>query len=133
MDEAEMDFPDVPLLFGRFLVLGGFLTEADITGAIRVQRDLSATAMFVLVEQGLFSLEEIERLRACQRDAMVTLREAARRLRLPASGDLDAALDLVARQHARLGEVLVKQGKITRETLAAALEQHQRHQDLRGF
>ncbi len=128
-DAGESDFPDVPLLFGRFLVLSGVLTEADIAEAIRVQRDLNATAMFALIEHGILSLEEIQRIRAYQRDAMISLPEALRHLGLPSDGRSTAALDLVARQHVRLGEVLVKQGKITYAALHAALHSHQRHQE----
>lgn len=133
LEEEGMEFPDVPLLFGRFLVLGGILGESDIAEAIMVQRDLNATAMFVLVEQGFYSLEEILSVRACQHEAMVGFKEASRRLGLPANADLDEAIELARGQHVRLGEVLVRQGKITREVLASALEWHRTHQEGSGL
>lgn len=123
-----LDLPDVPLLFGRFLVLRGHLAESDVVAALRVQRDLSAMSAFALIERGLASLEEIGRLWDCQRRELVSLDEAMRRQGLPAGADREAVLKALRGQRVPLGEILVRQGKISRDALNLLLSEHQRHQ-----
>jgi hypothetical protein len=124
-----LELPDIPLLFGRFLVLVGHLAESDVVEALRVQRDLSAMSAFVLIEQGLLSLEEIRRLWDCQRRELVSFDEAMRRQGLPAGAERAAVLQSLRGQRIPLGEILVRQGKISREALSVLLSQHERHQN----
>ena len=127
--ESEMhDLPDVPLLFGRFLVLSGHLPEPDVVAALRVQRDLNALSAFTLIEQGLLSLEEIGRLWDCQRRELVSFDEAMRRQGLPAGADRETVLQALRGQHLPLGEILVRQGKLNREELSLLLKDHEHHQ-----
>lgn len=127
-DSDLFELPDVPLLFGRFLVLGGHISESDIIEALRVQRDLSAMSALALIEQRLLSLEEIGRLWDCQRRELVSFEEAMRRQGLPSGTDYEAVMQALRQQRSPLGEILVGQGKISREALITLLEQHARHQ-----
>jgi hypothetical protein len=129
MSESDsFELPDVPLLFGRFLVLGGHISESDIIEALRVQRDLSTMSAFALIAQGLLSLEELGRLWDCQRRELVSFEEAMRRQGLPAGTDPKTVLRALKGQRTPLGEILVGQGKISREALISLLDQHARHQ-----
>lgn len=123
------ELPDVPLLFGRFLVLGGHISESDIIEALRVQRDLNAMSAFALIERRMLSLEEIGRLWDCQRRELVSFQEAMRRQGLPSGTDHETVVQTLRQQRTPLGEILVEQGKISREALTALLEQHARHQN----
>ncbi|MCK7578607.1 MAG: hypothetical protein MZV65_24595 [Chromatiales bacterium] len=127
--DAAFELPDVPLLFGRFLVLGGHISESDIIEALRVQRDLGAMSAFALIEQGLLSMEELGRLWDCQRRELVSFEDAMCRQGLPAGTDPKTVLKALRGQRTQLGEILVGQGKISREALNALLEQHARHQN----
>lgn len=127
-ESDAFELPDVPLLFGRFLVLGGHLSESDIIEALRVQRDLNAMSAFALIEQRLLSLEEIGRLWDCQRRELVSFQEAMRRQGLPSGTDHQAVAQTLRQQRTPLGEILVGQGKISREALSTLLEQHAHHQ-----
>ena len=128
-ESDAFELPDVPLLFGRFLVLGGHISESDIIEALRVQRDLNAMSALALIEQRLLSLEEIGRLWDCQRRELVSFEEAMDRQGLPAGTDPKTVLKALRGQSIPLGEILVGQGKISREILMAQLEQHARHRN----
>lgn len=123
-----IDSLDIPVLFGRFLVIKGLLSEADIARASVVQRDLNATAFFVLIEQEILSIDEFSKTRAYQREHMVTFGEALRATGVLTEKDCLAALRLVDSQRMRLGEVLLQQGKLTREELDDALMRHRDRQ-----
>ncbi len=131
MNQNLTDLLDVPVLFGRFLILNGLLTETDIAEAVRVQQDLNAGPLLAFLEQGLLSCDEVRRVRAHQRERMVTFCEAMSALRILDPAVCAAALEAAARERVRLGDVLVAQGRITRAALDEALLRHQRHQDSR--
>lgn len=127
-DDNALDVLDVPLLFGRFLVLNRILSEADIDAAVRVQKEINANAIFSLIEHGVLSVEDMGRAWRHQRECMVSFRAALEALHILDADGCAAAFELVEAQRMRLGEVLVKQGRITREKLTEALEQHRVHQ-----
>jgi hypothetical protein len=124
MNDDAMAFLDVPVLFGRFLVLHDILSEAEIAQAARVQKELNAYPVFRLIEQGTLTIEDVTRARAYQWKHMATFCEAVDALRILALDDCTAAMKGLARQNIPLGEVLVRQGKMTPKALADALEKH---------
>lgn len=128
MNNDAMEYLDVPVLFGRFLVLNGILTEKDIADATRVQKDLNASPLFRVVEKGLLSLDDVKRARAYQWEKMTTFCQAIDALKILLFDDCNALLNSANQQHIPLGEILVKQGKITPQELANALEKHRKHQ-----
>ena len=128
MNNDVMEFLDVPVLFGRFLVLNGILTEKDIADAVRVQKDLNASPLFRMVEKGLLSFDDVKRARAYQWERMTTFCQAIDALKIMVFNDCEAILNVVHQHHIPLGEILVKQGKITPKLLADALEKHRKHQ-----
>ena len=119
-----LDVLDVPVLFGRFLVLNDILSEADIVQAARVQKELNSYSLFRLIELGTLTIEDVTRARAYQWKHMATFCEAADALGILALNDCIAALKVLAQQNIPLGEVLVRQGKMTPKALANALEKH---------
>lgn len=131
MEKDVLECLDVPVLFGRFLVLSGLLTEADIAEAVRVQKDLNAYPLFRLIEQGVLSIDDVMRARAYQWARMMTFCQAQDALGLMTLDECAAALKAVSQQNIPLGEILVKQGRITSEALANALEKHRQYQDHR--
>jgi len=133
MNDHMVDTLDIPILFGRFLVLTGLVKEEDIAEAAAVQRDLNASPLFHLVEQGILSMEEIMRARQYQREQMVTFCQATRALDIMSEEDCAAMLDRTAKQRFQLGDILVKQGKISEAQLAEALNRHRRHQENSGL
>ncbi len=115
---------DVPVVFGRFLVLHDNLSEAEIAQAARVQKELNSYSLFRLIELGTLTIEDVTRARAYQWKHMATFCEAVDALGILALNDCTAALKVLAQQNIPLGEVLVRQGKMTPKALANALEKH---------
>ncbi|MBK1695184.1 hypothetical protein CKO09_10595 [Chromatium weissei] len=128
MNNDAMEFLNVPVLFGRFLILNGILTEKDIADAVRVQKDLNANPLFRVIEKGLLSLDDVRRVRAYQWEKMTTFCQAVDALKIMLIGDCEMILKSANQQRIPLGELLVKQGKITPKVLANALEKHRKYQ-----
>lgn len=132
MTDDPIDSLDVPILFGRFLILSGLVTEDDMVVAAAVQRDLNASPLLTLLEQGILTVDALGRARRYQREHMVPFCQATEALGIMSAQDCAAALDAAAGHRMQIGDVLVRQGKISREQLEAALRQHRRHQESRG-
>lgn len=115
------------MVFGRFLVLSGVLSEEDIVAASRVQQDLNASAFFVLIEEGLLTVEAMSNVRAYQRDHMVSFADALVGVGVMSEGECAKALKRIAAAKVRLGEVLTGIGKISAAELEEALERHRAH------
>lgn len=129
MTDDAMAFLDVPVLFGRFLVLNDILSEAEIAQAARVQKELNAYPVFRLIEQRTLTFEDVTRARAYQWKHMATFCEAVDALGILALDDCTTAMKVLARQNIPLGEVLVRQGKMTPQALADALEKHRQSRE----
>lgn len=129
MNDEAIEFLDVPVLFGRFLILSGILTESDVAQATRVQKDLNAHPLLRLIERGDLTIDQLKRARVYQQERMVTLCQALDALGIMGHEECSATLDSVGRENIPLGEVLVRQGRITPEALADALEKHLKHRN----
>ena len=78
MDDDELlALPDIPLLFGRYLVLRGFITEADLTEALDFQNDIRGTLACAALEAETISLREYIHCREYQRSHAVIFEQAA--------------------------------------------------------
>ncbi|EXJ14078.1 hypothetical protein [Imhoffiella purpurea] len=132
MNNDMFDSLDVPILFGRYLVLMGLVREKDIAEAASVQRELNASPLFHLVERGILSMDQIMRARQYQREHMVTFCQASRTLGIMSEEGCAAMLETAAKQRIQIGDILVKQGKLSGEQLAEALSKHQEHQESRN-
>lgn len=133
MSIDAMDSLDFPVLFGRFLVLSGLLTDDDIAEASALQKDLDATAFFILIERKILSIEDMTRALAYQRAHLVRFPEALSALKILPPARVAEAMRLAQSNRIRLGEILVMQGKISRQELEAALLRHRAHQGSLGI
>ncbi|NEV64843.1 hypothetical protein [Thiorhodococcus minor] len=127
------DSLDFPVFFGRFLVLSGLLTDDDIAEASALQKDLAATAFFILIERRLLSVEDMARALAYQREHLTRFPDALSALKILPPARIADAMRLAQSNRIRLGEILVLQGKITRKELEDALRRHRAHQGSLGL
>jgi len=112
----------IPLLFGRFLVKMGWVTETQVQRAVQLQKELTLDSGLVAVLQGLLTVDDLRRVLLHQQHTGLLLQETVLQLGLLHEGQL--AL-LEKHQHAygiRLGEALVLHGSLTPDTLKDALQ-----------
>jgi hypothetical protein len=117
-----------PLLFGRFLVKAGWVTDAQIQRAAQCQQELTLPPGLLAVYDGLLSLEALKQIHTHQRLTGRLFDEALEDL-----GFLDAHQqawleDKRCQTHLRLGEVLMLQGVLSAEDLQSALESFKDYQ-----
>jgi hypothetical protein len=112
----------IPLLFGRFLVKAGWVTEAQLHQAVRLQQELTCGPGLAAVLEGVLTVDALRRVLAHQRQTGLLWHDAIRALGLLDAEQL-AGLDThCSTQHVILGEALVLQGSLSAEALQEALE-----------
>ena len=120
--QVETFMNHVPLLFGRFLVKAGWVTEAQMNRAIRLQRQHQLGPGVIALLDGLLSLDDFRRLLAHQRQTGQLFEEAVQELDLLDRTDL-AHLESRGKDiHLLLGEALVVQGSMSVDQLQDALD-----------
>jgi hypothetical protein len=126
IDSGELT-QNIPLLFGRFLVLKGLITDEELQDAITVQLELNhyQCDAYLLLEEGLLNLEDLQRSRDYQREKGRTLHEALLDLRLIETSALEF-LQHAERPQLRLGEILVRRGSLSQQALHKALADFQK-------
>ena len=122
LDDELFSFQDVPLLFGRYLVLQSVLTDDDVKAALRVQSDLYGNIVFIALEQQIMSVQQFIECRAYQRRHCVSFEEAAQVLNYLSNDVLQGLREQLHHHWLPLGQILVRQGKLTAERLADLLE-----------
>jgi hypothetical protein len=111
----------IPLLFGRFLVKAGWVTETQVQRAVQLQKELTLGNGLMAVLAGLLTADDLRRVLLHQQHTGLLFTEAVSQLGLLDEGQL--AL-LEKHQHAygvRLGEALVLHGSLTPDMLKDAL------------
>lgn len=112
----------IPLLFGGFLVKAGWVTEAQVQQAVRLQQELTCSLGMAAVLEGLLTVDDLRQVLAHQRQTGLLLHNAIHALGLLDTEQL-ASLDARCRaQHVLLGEALVLQGSLAAAALQEALD-----------
>ena len=115
-----MDY--IPLLFGRFLVKAGWVTDAQVQQAVRLQQELTCSPGIAAVLEGILTVDDLRQVLAHQRQTGLLLHDAIRALGLLDTEQL-ASLDARCRaQHVMLGEALVLQKSLSAAALQEALD-----------
>ncbi|HEY7493521.1 MAG TPA: hypothetical protein VIH59_20720 [Candidatus Tectomicrobia bacterium] len=113
--------PSIPLLFGRFLVKAGWITEAQAERALSFQREQHLDMGLVAILEGLLTVDGCRRVLECQRQTGLLFHEAVLKLGLLDVEQL-ALLDTRRRsQHLLLGAVLVIQKSLSATALQDAI------------
>ncbi|NJD07624.1 MAG: hypothetical protein FIA97_14170 [Methylococcaceae bacterium] len=119
-DELNSHF-EIPLLFGRYLVLRGAISEADLAFALDFQKDLLGNLACTALETEMIGLPEWLRCREYQRNHGVVFEQAATALGYVDDRQVAALYRQLDQNRVPVGEVLVKQGKLTAQQLAELL------------
>jgi hypothetical protein len=113
---------EVSILFGRFLVRQGLLTERDLAESVNVQSELNHNYPATVLGDEMITLDEFRKCLAYQRQNGVTFRQALLALNV-ANGDSIRAMDeAIRKSRIKLGEILVKRGHLTEDDLEKALQ-----------
>jgi hypothetical protein len=113
--------PYIPLLFGRFLVKTGWVSEEQVEQALALQKELTPSLGLVAVLENLLTLDELRRILMHQRRLGLFFQEAVSQLGLLDDARL-AGLEERRRSYTlRLGEALVVRGDLTNTNLQEAL------------
>jgi len=72
---------DIPILFGRFLVREGIITDEALTDAVRVQTEINRSFAVALVSD-FISLEDFKKAIEHQREHCVSFRGALQKLEI---------------------------------------------------
>ncbi|MBN2255013.1 MAG: hypothetical protein JW736_04865 [Deltaproteobacteria bacterium] len=116
---------EVPLFFGRYLIHRGIINEQELAEAIKVQMELNACYICTVLELELISIEDLIRCRRYQREQAVSFETALSALNLLTSEEFHKLDEVVGKNHTRIGDILVKQGRLTQEELDQVLQEHQ--------
>ena len=119
--------PSIPLLFGRFLVKAGWITEARVERALSFQREQHPDIGTLAILEGLLTVDGCRRVLEYQRQTGLLFHEAVLKLGLLDAEQL-ALLDVRRRgQHLLLGEVLVLQKSLSATALQEAIHAFTHH------
>jgi hypothetical protein len=113
---------EVSILFGRFLVRQGLLTEHDLADAVNVQSELNHNYPATLLATGMIGLEDFKGCLAYQRDRGVTFRQALLALNVANVETIKTMDEAIRKSRIKLGEILVKRGHLNEQALTAALD-----------
>ena len=113
--------PPIPLLFGRFLVKAGWITDAHVERALSFQREQHLDIGMVAMLEGLLSVDGCRYVFEYQKQTGLLFDEALLKLGLLDTEQL-ALLDVRRHgQHLLLGEVLVLQKSLSATALREAV------------
>jgi hypothetical protein len=117
----ELAMPPIPLLFGRFLVKAGWITDAQVERALSFQGEQHLDIGMLAILEGLLTVADCRRVLEHQRQTGLLFQEAVLKLGLLDAEQL-ALLDTRRRgNHLLLGEVLVLQQSLSATALQAAM------------
>jgi hypothetical protein len=128
LEVDDLDYPDIPVLFGRYLVLSGLVQELELEAAIIAQHELNSSFALAALEQGLLGHADLLRCREHQRGQGLTFEEAVRSLEALAPADIDRIKARMEQGRLRIGDVLLARGALGKEQLGQALRAYQTNQ-----
>ncbi|MBI4847485.1 MAG: hypothetical protein HY808_02770 [Nitrospirae bacterium] len=110
------------ILFGRFLVRDGKVSEKELLNAIKVQHEINSSFAAIALEGGFITLDDFKKALSCQRQKGIKFREALIELKITDNDTVEKIDKAFNENTVRLGELLVKRGVITEDALKKALE-----------
>jgi len=119
------EFMDIPVLFGRFLVREGKISEEDLLEVTRVQSEINRSFAVTALEGDFITLDDFKKAVAYQREKGVKFRDAIKELKIADETTLEKIDKLLQDKSIKLGELLVKRGLITKSDLNELLKNFQ--------
>ncbi len=113
---------DIPILFGRFLVRKGKISNEALNEAIKVQSEINRSFAAVAVEHGFISFDDFKKALGHQRENGLRFRDSLAELKIADEETLLKIDSSFKETTIKLGELLVKRGALVRDDLEEALK-----------
>lgn len=108
---------DIPILFGRYLVRNGKISEEQLSEAIKVQYEINRSFAVTALANEYITLEEFKKALVCQRNEGIRFREALRRLHIASDETIEKTDNALSKKSIKLGELLVLKGLVEQHEL----------------
>lgn len=112
---------DNPILFGRFLVREGKISEKELLETIKVQNEINRSFAVAALEKDLITIDDFKKALAYQKQKGIRFRNALLELNVADNKKIEEIESRFNKDAVRLGELLVKRGVISKDELAEAL------------
>jgi len=111
------------MMFGRYLIMKGKITETDLEEALQVQSELNRSLAEELLEGDYLSLDGFKKAWQYQRENLITLKDAILALELMDPDELERIEINCSDKYIRLGELFVQKGTISDKELKDLLRE----------
>lgn len=112
---------EIPLLFGRYLVHSGKISEEQLLEATKVQAEINRSFAVTALEHEFITLDDFKRALARQRQEGIRFREALVQLEIADEEKIEKIDKAINEKSVKLGEVLVKKGLMEENDLKETL------------
>ncbi len=111
----------IPILFGRFLVREGKISEQDLRQLVQVQSELNSSYALAAIEGEFITIDEFKKTRSFQREKLINFRDALKELQIADDEKLAGIDESISSNNVRIGELLVQKGILSDEELKQVL------------
>ena len=101
---------EIPLLFGRYLVHSGKITEAQLSETTKVQAEINRSFAVTALEYDFITLDDFKKAVSCQRQEGIRFREALVQLEIADEEKIKRIDKAIDEKSVKLGDLLVKKG-----------------------
>ncbi|MEW6599818.1 MAG: hypothetical protein AB1499_02520 [Nitrospirota bacterium] len=108
---------EIPLLFGRYLVRHGKITEEQLSDATKAQNEINKAFAVIAIENDFITLDDLKKALAFQRKEGIRFREALLRLQIADDKTIEEIDKTVVEKSVKLGEILVIRGLLEENEL----------------
>jgi hypothetical protein len=112
---------DNPILFGRFLVREGKISEKDLIETIKVQNEINRSFAVAALEKDLITIDDFKKALAYQKQKGIRFRDALLELNVADQKKIEEIETTFNGNTVRLGELLVRRGIISKDELEESL------------
>jgi len=123
--------PYIPLLFGRFLVKTGWVSEEQVEQASALQKELTLSLGLVAVLENMLTMDDFRRILMHQRRLGLFFQEAVTQLGLLDQARLAVLAERRRSYTLQIGAALVVRGDLTETELQEALSAFEHYKSSR--
>ncbi len=123
--------PYIPLLFGRFLVKTGWVSEEQVEQASALQKELTPSLALVAVLENMLTMDDFRRILMHQRRLGLFFQEAVTQLGLLDQARLAVLAERRRSYTLQIGAALVVRGDLTETELQEALSAFEHYKSSR--
>jgi hypothetical protein len=114
---------EIPLLFGRYLVRRGKISEEQLLETTKVQAEINRSFAVAALENEFITLDDFKKAIAYQRQEGIRFREALLQLEIADEETIKRIHNASDAKSVKLGALLVKKGLMEENDLQATLDE----------